>query len=218
MPGAQLRRLPLRLPRRNAALCAAAAAALCLPIAAGPCAAQVTLEQPAERGAPPARGKGGIAVDTPAAAGAATPTAAEGPGADAPLLEEINRWRAAGATCGGTAMPPAAPMRWNALLHRAAEAHVRDMAPRNGGSIGHRGSDGSTAGVRARAAGYAWTTVGENVAAGRATASATLAQWMASAGHCSNIMNPAFADVAVAGLHLPGTTYAHYWVMVLGRP
>jgi len=41
---------------------------------------------------------------------------------------------------------------------------------------------------------------------------------MASPGHCGNIMNPRFVDVAVAGLHLPGTTYNHYWVMVLGRP
>ena len=41
---------------------------------------------------------------------------------------------------------------------------------------------------------------------------------MASPGHCINIMNPSFVDVAVAGLHQPGSRYSHYWVMVLGRP
>jgi uncharacterized protein YkwD len=134
------------------------------------------------------------------------------------LLDEINRWRAQGATCGSARLEPAPPMRWSALLHRAADQHVRDMASQRGGSIGHTGSNGSSVGQRAQAAGYRWSAVGENVAAGRNTASATLAQWMASPGHCGNIMNPAFVDVAVAGLHLPGTTYNHYWVMVLGRP
>ncbi len=108
-------------------------------------------------------------------------------------------------------------MRWNDQLQRAAEVHVRDMA-RGGGSIGHTGSDGSTVALRTEGAGYRWTSVGENVAAGRATASATLAQWMASPGHCNNIMNPAFVDVAVAGQHQPASTYKHYWVMVLARP
>ncbi|MFO1269582.1 MAG: CAP domain-containing protein [Rubrivivax sp.] len=148
----------------------------------------------------------------------AAPAAAELPAATQALLEEINRRRAAGATCGSSHMDPAPPVRWSALLERAADAHVRDMAPRDGGSISHTGSNGSTVGTRTEAAGYRWSTVGENVAAGRATALATLAQWMASPGHCSNIMNPAFTEVAVAGLNLPGTTYNHYWVMVLARP
>lgn len=92
------------------------------------------------------------------------------------------------------------------------------MAQRGDGGLGHTGSDGSNVAKRAEAAGYRWSAVGENIAAGRTTATATLAQWMASPGHCGNIMNPAFADVAVAGLHRPGTPYGHYWVMVLGRP
>jgi len=140
------------------------------------------------------------------------------PPATQALLDEINQRRAAGATCGAERKEPAPPMRWSEVLLRAADAHVRDMAPQRGGSIGHTGSNGSNVGQRAEGAGYRWSSVGENVAAGRATASATLAQWMASPGHCSNIMNPRFVDVAVAGLHLPGTTYNHYWVMVLGRP
>ncbi|MBL8289743.1 MAG: CAP domain-containing protein [Rubrivivax sp.] len=193
--------------------------------AAAVASAQVTLLAPAGQGRAGSAGgaaaknqregeraKGGVAVDAGPAA------AAELPAATQALLDEINRHRAAGAACGSAHKDPAPPMRWNSLLERAAAAHVRDMAPRNGGSIGHTGSNGSTVGTRTDAVGYRWSTVGENVAAGRATALATVAQWMASPGHCSNIMNPAFTEVGVAGLHLPGTTYNHYWVMVLARP
>lgn len=205
------------------------AAMLGLAALAGPTDAQVVLEA----GHRPA--KGGVPLDAPsppsppsapprAAEDAAAPltvavaAAAALPAATQALLDEINRRRAEGATCGAERKPPAPPMRWSELLFRAADLHVRDMAPQRGGSIGHAGSNGSNVGARAEGAGYRWTSVGENVAAGRATASATLAQWMASPGHCANIMNPRFVDVAVAGLHLPGTTYQHYWVMVLGRP
>lgn len=182
--------------------------------AAAAAPAQVTLLAPKATGTTKASAtKGGVVFDP-----AAPPASAELPAATQALLEEINRRRAAGATCGSAQKEPAPPMRWSALLERAADAHVRDMAPRNGGSISHTGSNGSTVGTRTDAAGYRWSSVGENVAAGRATALATLAQWMASPGHCSNIMNPAFTEVAVAGLHLPGTTYSHYWVMVLARP
>jgi uncharacterized protein YkwD len=140
------------------------------------------------------------------------------PAATQALLDEINRRRAEGATCGAQRMEPAPPVRWSERLHRAADAHVRDMAQQRGSSIGHAGSNGSSVGQRVEATGYRWRSVGENVAAGRPTAAATLAQWMASPGHCSNIMSPGFAEVAVAEVHLPGSTYNHYWVMVLARP
>jgi uncharacterized protein YkwD len=186
---------------------------------AGPATAQVALEAGA-----PTPIKGGVALDAPqplpatVVAGTSAVAPAPLPPATQALLDEINRRRAEGATCGSERKAPAPPMRWNELLFRAADLHVRDMAPQRGGSIGHTGSNGSNVGMRAESAGYRWTSVGENVAAGRATASATLAQWMDSPGHCANLMNPRFVDVAVAGLHLPGTTYNHYWVMVLGRP
>jgi uncharacterized protein YkwD len=189
----------------------------------GQALAQVSLQA----GATPAP-KGGVPLEVPTPPGATergTPvtTAAAAlppplPAATQALLDEINRRRAEGAVCGAQRQEPAPPMRWSEALFRAADLHVRDMAPQRGGSIGHAGSNGSNVGQRAENAGYRWSSVGENVAAGRATASATLAQWMGSPGHCANIMNPRFVDVAVAGLHLPGTTYNHYWVMVLGRP
>ncbi|MBI5718259.1 MAG: CAP domain-containing protein [Burkholderiales bacterium] len=212
----------MRVPflRRVAAL----GACLGMALLAASCAVQAQVAWHDTRPGPPA--KGGVLLDpaSPAPEVAAAPAALAGataaptlPATTQALLDEINHRRAEGASCGGERKAPAPPMRWNTLLLRAAESHVRDMAAQRGG-IGHTGSNGSTVGARAEGAGYRWTSVGENVAAGRPTASATLAQWMASPGHCANIMNPRFLDVAVAGLHLPGTTYNHYWVMVLGRP
>jgi len=195
--------------------------------AAAPAFAQVSLQ------AGPAKGgvalAGDVAASAPGATAAvqsvvqsaarsATESAAELPADTHALLDEINRLRAQGATCGSQRRDPAPPMRWSALLQRAAELHVRDMAPQRGGSIGHTGSNGSDVGMRVQAVGYRWSTVGENVAAGRPTAAATLAQWMASPGHCNNLMERDFIEVAVAGLHLPGTNYNHYWVMVLAHP
>ena len=185
--------------------------------AAAPAFAQVSLQA-----APPAPSKGGVAF-APETAPVATEGRRPEPDAELPadtraLLDEINRLRAQGATCGSQRRDPAPPMRWSALLQRAAELHVRDMAPQRGGSIGHTGSNGSDVGMRVQAVGYRWSTVGENVAAGRPTAAATLAQWMASPGHCNNLMERDFVEVAVAGLHLPGTNYNHYWVMVLAHP
>ena len=174
------------------------------------------------QGPPGARGKGGTPFELPqtpsASATVATTTVAELPSATRALLDEINRLRAQGAQCGSERKAPAPPVSWSPLLQQAAERHVRDMAPRRGGSIGHAGSDGSDVGARVQGTGYRWSSVGENVAAGNATASATLVQWMASPGHCNNIMDRDFAEVAVAGLHLPGTHFNHYWVMVLAHP
>jgi uncharacterized protein YkwD len=41
--------------------------------------------------------------------------------------------------------------------------------------------------------------------------------WLASEGHCNNIMESSFNDVALACVSQPGTTYGKYWTMELGR-
>jgi uncharacterized protein YkwD len=132
----------------------------------------------------------------------------------AAMLQAINAYRAAGASCGGVAMPPAPPLAWDEALVRAAEVQARHMA--SIADVTHRGSDGSSVGQRVAAQGYAWRTTGENVAAGLDGMHATLAQWMASPGHCRNMMNPQFRDVAVARQDRLASTYRYYWAMVLG--
>ena len=57
-------------------------------------------------------------------------------------------------------------------------------------------------------------TCGENIAAGNATAAATVEQWMSSDGHRENILNPAFRELGVGYAYEDYSTYHHYWVQL----
>jgi uncharacterized protein YkwD len=133
------------------------------------------------------------------------------------VLARVNQYRAAGANCGSGGNFAAAPaLAWNLLLTAAADAHSRDMVANN--FFSHTGANGSNAGQRITAAGYVWSTYGENIAAGQSSINQVVDGWMASAGHCANIMHAAFADigvVCVAGN--AATTYSSYWTMDLGK-
>ncbi|RPH63954.1 MAG: CAP domain-containing protein [Burkholderiales bacterium] len=136
----------------------------------------------------------------------------------AATLQHLNAARAVPRDCGGTGTLPAVPpLRWNAELEQAAVGHSEWMQAND--TFSHTGADGSSVGTRATAAGYAWRSVGENIAAGQRDVAAVIAAWLASPGHCRNIMHPDFVD---SGLALkPGTssnTYRTWWTLVLGRP
>ncbi|MEU3856590.1 CAP domain-containing protein [Streptomyces sp. NPDC028722] len=92
----------------------------------------------------------------------------------------------------------------NPVLTKAAQAHSADMAAHQ--NMSHTGSDGSAPGDRITAAGYAWSSYGENVAYGYGTAEQVMAGWMASPGHRANILNCSFQEIGV-GLAQPGS----YW-------
>ena len=110
-----------------------------------------------------------------------------------------------------------APLAWNDRLTAAADAHSEDMSAKN--YFSHTSADGRTLVDRVNAAGYAWTALGENIAAGYRTVDAVMNGWIASPGHCANLMNAGFAEVGVACVPgVPGNTYATYWTMELGRP
>ena len=55
-------------------------------------------------------------------------------------------------------------------------------------------------------------TAGENIAAGNATAAATVEQWMNSPGHRANILNKNFTHIGVG--YAKGGSYGHYWVQM----
>jgi uncharacterized protein YkwD len=48
---------------------------------------------------------------------------------------------------------------------------------------------------RISAAGYVWRSAGENIATGYSTPRAVVRAWMASTGHCENILNPTYRNV-----------------------
>jgi uncharacterized protein YkwD len=166
---------------------------------------------------------------TPAPASGGTPSSSPSPApagaADCGLsdfavsaLARINQLRAAGASCGtrGTFAPTTA-LSWNPLLTQAGAAHSLDMATLN--YFSHNSADGRDLADRVNATGYAWNTLGENIAAGFSSVNLVMDGWTASDGHCANLMNPDFTEVGVACV--PGTSssvYNTYWTMDLGRP
>jgi uncharacterized protein YkwD len=101
------------------------------------------------------------------------------------------------------------PVKLNAVLTKAAQAHSADMAAHQ--NMSHTGSDGSSPGERITRAGYGWSTYGENVAYGYATPEQVMAGWMSSPGHKANILNCAFKEIGV-GLAQPG----NYWTQDFG--
>jgi uncharacterized protein YkwD len=48
---------------------------------------------------------------------------------------------------------------------------------------------------RISAAGYVWRSAGENIATGYSTPRAVVRAWMASTGHCQNILNPTYRNI-----------------------
>jgi uncharacterized protein YkwD len=56
-------------------------------------------------------------------------------------------------------------------------------------------SHGTNFASRISAAGYVWRAAGENIATGFATPRSVVRAWMASAGHCQNILNPQYRNV-----------------------
>jgi len=129
------------------------------------------------------------------------------------VIAEINKRRVAGATCGGVAKAKVAALTLNTKLRCASRRHSKDMKVAN--FFSHTGSNGSTPWARIQSAGYVYTNAAENIAAGQATALAVVNGWMASTGHCNNIMNGVLREVGVG--YYPGGTYGHYWTQDFGK-
>jgi uncharacterized protein YkwD len=138
------------------------------------------------------------------------------PNFGADLLKRINDVRAAGANCGSEGVfAPTGPLAWNAQLTRAADGHSQDMSA--GNYFSHTSADGRTMSNRIDASGYRWSSIAENIAAGQPTVNSVMDGWIASDGHCANIMQPRLKDVGVSCV--PGTSssrYRTYWTMNLG--
>ncbi|BCM72262.1 MULTISPECIES: sigma-70 family RNA polymerase sigma factor [Streptomyces] len=110
-------------------------------------------------------------------------------GTVAQVVALVNKERAA-AGCG--------PVTEDPQLDRAAQGHSDDMAAR--GFFDHTDPDGDGPGERITAAGYRWSTYGENIAKGQQTPQAVMDSWMNSPGHRANILNCSFKNIGV-GVH-----------------
>lgn len=106
------------------------------------------------------------------------------------------------------------PLQSSSKLNRAAQSWTEAMVATGNFSEGDPGA-------RVSAVGFSWSTVGENIAMGYGTPRQVVAAWMASQGHCENILDPIYTNVGTgvdrgavrgSGSH-PGT-----WTQDFGLP
>lgn len=107
-----------------------------------------------------------------------------------------------------------APLQVDLDLSRVARLKAEDMRDKN-----YFSHDSPTYGSfleMLHRFGIPYRTAGENIAAGYRSPEAVVAAWMASPGHKSNILNPAFTRLGVG--YASGGSYGHYWVQLfIGR-
>ena len=97
--------------------------------------------------------------------------------------------------------------RWADLAGRVR--YVGDM--HDPGVMSHTGSDGSRFSERIDRQGYAYASAGENVAWGYGTPEAVVDGWIASDGHCANMMGDGFTDLGAGEA-------GRFWALVFARP
>ena len=104
-----------------------------------------------------------------------------------------------------------APVAVVGALTQAAQDHSTYQAAQQ--KMTHTGANGSNAGQRIEASGFAWSTWAENVAAGQVDCPSVIGAWMGSAGHRANILNPAMTSIGVGAA--TGANGVIYWTMDL---
>jgi uncharacterized protein YkwD len=128
------------------------------------------------------------------------------------ILQLTNQARSRPRRCGTQKFPAVQRLSLNTRLSNAAREHARDMARH--GTLEHAGTDGSTPASRVMSAGYWWRDVGENIASGAMTPEEVMEGWLASPGHCRNLMNPSFHELGVGYVVDAKSASGVYWTQV----
>ena len=131
------------------------------------------------------------------------------------VVELVNEARASGRKCGDARYAAAPRLSVSRLLDEAAAGHARNMARKK--FFDHEGADGSQPKDRVIRAGYQPRLTGENIALGPESAEEVVAGWLASPGHCANIMDDRFQHIGV-GLGVGRGRGKIYWVQNFGAP
>ncbi len=109
-------------------------------------------------------------------------------------------------------------LRENSRLNRSAQGWTNVM-------VTHRDfSHGADFAARISAVGFDWSNVGENIATGYATPVAVVKAWMASKGHCQNILNPQYryvgtgvSDNSISGYSTLAGTWTQDFGLLMGQ-
>jgi uncharacterized protein YkwD len=131
------------------------------------------------------------------------------------VLELVNRARVRPRRCGREHFAATEPLAPASLLNEAALEHAREMARNE--YFEHTGLDGSVPKERLMRLGYRPRLTGENIAYGPESAEEVVSGWLASPGHCANIMEPRFRDIGIAVV-VGRNRNAIYWVQDFAAP
>ena len=133
------------------------------------------------------------------------------------IVDLINEARAAGANCGSYGnYSPTGPVEMDPDLQCAARYHSLWMAEENAFDHDSPGGDlGDDPWERIDSTDFNGSAVGENIAAGYASAKDAVDGWIDSDGHCANLMNPQATLTGVG--YYSGGSWGHYWTQNFGR-
>jgi uncharacterized protein YkwD len=169
---------------------------------------------------------GGPTTSRPPASAARPPVSTPPPASLAPVgatpamsaraLQLVNEARARGAQCGAQAFGPAPPLSLSGTLASVALGHATDMAVHD--YFEHRDLSGQSPADRVRASGYHEKLVGENIAYGPQSVEEAVKGWLASPGHCQNIMDPRFAQMGLGLAPGRASRRGLFWVQLLAEP
>ncbi len=115
--------------------------------------------------------------------------------------------------------PRARPtLSWNPKLASIAQSHSQAMAKES--FFDHVDTTGKNVSDRAKGAGYKYRVVAENIAAGQDNLSEVVMEWVASKGHCENMIDDRVTEFGLAMVQSnnPTDPYSTYWTLVLGTP
>lgn len=147
-----------------------------------------------------------LLLENPFLSSTSSSFAAESLGANEQLVTIVNAERAAAGL---------GQLRQDDALAASAGHYAAYMASTS--FFGHTAPDGSTPQMRAAGAGYTYTWLAENLAAGEASPAKVVAAWLESDEHRARMLSPNPADIGVG--YATGGRYGYYWVLVLGaRP
>jgi uncharacterized protein YkwD len=132
------------------------------------------------------------------------------------LLGLVNEARATPRQCGTQSFAATTPLQANTKLTLAAQKHSEDMTLT--GKLEHTTqagakhyAPGTTFDARMKQEAYTFKTAGENIAYNYATPELVMKAWLASPGHCKNIMNSAFTEIGLGKASV-------YWTQDFAAP
>ncbi len=107
------------------------------------------------------------------------------------------------------------PVTVDPALNAIAKAHATEMAKKT--KVGHDVGSGSLD-ARAKAAGYKYARISENVAGGYQTLAEAFSGWRDSPDHKKNMLMKDATRIGIAVAQAPGYKYKVFWSMVVAEP